>query len=62
MITDDKIEELCADAAEVYTLNMGMYDFISLMQEKHQHANEYVLKVIFNAIFAHSDLIKETAQ
>ena len=60
MILDDQLEEICADGAQVFTLNQDTDEFRILMQVKHYNVPPYILGVVFRSIRAHNDLIKES--
>jgi len=60
MLDDETLEQLCADGAQVFTLNQSMSDFIDLMQVKHFNVNDYILRVVFISMLSHSDLQRES--
>jgi len=60
MLDENQIEELAADAAQVFALNQTTDQFISLMQEKWHNAPKYILGIVFRSIRASNDLIRES--
>ena len=60
MLDDELLEELCADAAQVFALGQSMTDFTDLMQVKHFNVNDYILRVVFISMLSYSDLQRES--